>query len=187
MRKQLISFILIPLIFSGCGNEDTPQPQEANLTGYWALSHIEIVNHDEGLHATTSKDIPLHINLDDIEEKVLWDVLIFDGNFATVRGDMPNRPKEYDYDLYTPDGQIAFINAWHEWHDKVGSSTDQYACPVGTYSIKGSDLIIGSLNMGRIVFLQDDAFSLEYKKIFDSKDKYRLSTYTYKRIYSLTM
>lgn len=56
-----------------------------------------------------------------------------------------------------------------------------------TYSIKGNDLIIGSLNMGTIKFTSDNEFTLDYKKSVSNSSDYRRYIYTYTRIYSLTL
>ena len=65
--------------------------------------------------------------------------------------------------------------------------TDKFACPVGKYSIKGNDLIVGSLNMGTIKFTSDNEFSLDYKKSVNNSSDYRRYIYTYTRIYSLSL
>lgn len=184
---KLLIAILIPLL-SGC-REDKDEPTFSckDLVGCWAITHINRIVHTGNSHQTYDREIPPH-GVDSYAGDInyRYDVLIFDENYVTVRGDMPNRPKGTDYDLNTPDGQIKYIYDLNEWYNRIASYTDQLDCPVGTYSLHGSDLIIGSLNMGQIKFISPLQFTLDYKREIDNGD-YERSTYTYSRISSLAL
>lgn len=189
MKYTHIILLLFTLIIAACSdNHDEPKSEENKLVGYWAVTHIQTIEHIGGIHSTTDKDVPPHgIDSYASVENYRYDVLIFDENFVTVRGDMPNRPNGYDYDLDTPDGQMEYANALDNWNNSIGGMTDQLACPVGKYSIKDGNLIIGSLNMGRLSFVSDNEFTLDYKKSLNNPNDYRRSIYTYSRISSLIL
>lgn len=192
MKYSLCIIFLLSLFFASCSDKnDEPKFNEDNIIGYWAITHISTVEHVGGIHNTSDKDVSAHGNDSysgdwgwDVEPR--YDVLIFDEDFVTVRGDMPSCPKPIDYDE-TPDGQCKYISDFDSWCNSIACMTDQFACPVGTYSIKGNDLIIGSLNMGAIIFVSDNEFTLDYKKSLNDKGDYRRQIYTYSRIYSLTL
>lgn len=189
MKYTHILFLLLTLLIAGCSEDnDEPKSDENILVGYWAVTHIKTIEHIGESHSTTDKDVPPHgIDSYASVENYRYDVLIFDEDFVTVRGDMPNRPKGSDFDLDTTDGQIEYNESLERWYNSIGQMTDQLACPVGKYSIKDGNLIIGSLNMGRISFISDNEFTLEYKKSLNHTDDYRRSIYTYSRIYSLIL
>lgn len=188
--KKFLYLLILSLILVSCGSDDADEPKsnEAKLVGFWAITHIKTIEHIGDGHDTSDKDIPPH-GLDTYagDFNYRYDVLIFDEDYATVRGDMPNKPKEVDYDADAADGQILYQNDLESWHQSIGSLTDALGCPVGTYSIKGNDLIIGSLNMGVINFNSDNEFTLDYKKPLNNTGDYRRLIYTYTRIYSLTL
>lgn len=187
-----ISYILLPLlslVIAGCSNNhDEPKTDENKLVGYWAITHIKTIEHIGESHSTTDKDVPPH-GLDSYVtvENFRYDVLIFDEDFVTVRGDLPNKPKSRDFDLDTRDGQIEYNEALEDWYNSVGRMTDQLDFPVGKYSIKDGNLIIGTLNMGHISFVSDNEFTLDYKKSLNNTGDYRRSIYTYSRIYTLLL
>lgn len=189
MKYSSCIIFLLSLFFASCSDKnDEPKSNEDNLIGYWAITHISTVEHVGGSHNTSDMDVYAHGTDSDAGNwgiNYRYDVLIFDEDFVTVRGDMPSCPKLMDYDE-TPDGQLKYVNDLDHWRNSIGSMTDQFACPVGTYSIKGNDLIIGSLNMGAIIFVSDNEFTLDYKKSLNDKGDYRRQIYTYSRIYSLT-
>lgn len=186
---KLLLFVL-PFFLISCGNDkDEPLSNKNKLVGYWAITHIKTIEHKGGSHATTDKDVPPH-GVDGYagEYNYRYDVLIFDEDLVTVRGDMPNRPKYNDYDnIETPDGQTEYMNDLENWYDSIAKYTDQTESPVGIYAIKGNDLIIGSLNMGNINFFDDNEFTLDYKKNLNKNGDYRRLIYTYSRIFSLTI
>lgn len=189
MKYTHILIFLLSLVVAGCSdNNDEPKSDENKLIGYWAITHIKTIEHISGSHITTDKDVPPHVfGSYETDENYRYDVLIFDEDFVTVRGDMPNRPKEYDYDLDTPDGQLEYVRALDIWDNSIGEMTDQLSCPVGKYSIKDGSLIIGCLNMGSLSFVSDNEFTLDYKKSLNNPDDYRRSIYTYSRIYTLIL
>ena len=156
------------------------------LIGYWAITHIKTIEHVGGVHNTSDKDVPPHgIDSYIAEGNPRWDVLIFDEDLVTVRGDMPSRPKARDYEnIDTPEGQKEYMTDLDNWENCIGEYSDLSACPVGSYSIKGNELAIGSLNMGTINFTSNDEFTLDYKKSLGNNGYKRL-IYTYSRIYSL--
>lgn len=184
---NLLLFVL-PLFFISCGNDnDEPLPNKNRLVGYWAITHIKTIEHIGGVHNTTDKDVPPHgVDSYVSEYNYRYDVLIFDEELVTVRGDMPNRPKQCEYED-TPDEMIEYIEALENWDNNIGKFTDDFSFPVGEYSIKNGDLIIGSLNMGTINFISNDEFTLDYKKTFNNNGDYKRLIYTYSRIYSLTI
>ena len=189
MKYTHILFLLLILLIAGCSdNKDEPKSDENKLMGYWAISHIKTIEHIGGNHSTNDKDVPPHtLEGSPDGENYRYDVLIFDEDFVTVRGDMPNKPKGTDFDLDITDGQIEYNESLDNWNNSIGGMTDQLACPVGKYSIKDDNLIIGSLNMGRISFVSDNEFTLDYKKSLNHTDDYRRSIYTYSRIYTLIL
>lgn len=186
---KLLLFVL-PLILISCGNDkDEPMSNQNRLVGYWAITHIRTIEHIGGVHNTTAKDVPPH-GLDGYagEYNYRVDVLIFDEELVTVIGDMPNRPKYNDYEnIETPDGQIEYSSDLQNWYDSITKYTDKNANPVCTYTLKGNDLIIGSLDMGTINFSGDNEFTLDYKKSVNNNGDYKRLIYTYSRIYSLTI
>lgn len=189
MRYISITLLILSLIFVGCSdNSEAPKAKENKLVGYWAITHIKEIEHIGGVHNTTDKVIPPH-GTDSYpgDNNYRYDVLIFDEDMVTVRGDMPSCPKSTDYDLETVDGQIEYEMDFNEWHISIGEYTDEMACPVGEYSIKSNSLIIGSLNMGIINFVSDDEFTLDYKKSISNSGDYKRLIYTYTRIYSLKL
>ena len=189
MKYTHILFFLLALIIAGCSdNNDEPKSDKNKFIGYWAITHIKTIEHIGGSHNTTDKDVPPHaLEGSPNNENYRYDVVIFDENFVTVRGDMPNMPKGSDFNLDTTYGQIEYIESLESWRSSIGQMTDQLDCPVGKYSIKDGDLIIGSLNMGSLSFVSDNEFTLDYKKSLNHTGDYRRSIYTYSRIYSLTL
>ncbi len=187
MKKlQLLIIILLSVFLAGCSDKkDEPQPTANSLMGYWAITHIKTIEHTGGLHSTSDKDVPPHgVDSYATDVNYRYDVLIFDEDLVTVRGDMPNRPKHNDYED-SLEGLIQFQEELDSWYNSIGHYTDQFECPVGTYCIKNDDLIIGALNMGRLNFTSADEFTLDYKKSIGTSDDYKRSVYTYSRIYSL--
>lgn len=184
MKYLKFLLLVLPVICFSCGSEDEPLPTQDKLIGYWAITHIKTIEHLGGVHDTSDKDVPPHgIDSYIAEGNPRWDVLIFDEDFVTVRGDMPSRPKAKNYDE-TPEGQIEYMTDLEKWYNSIGELSDLYTCPVGTYTLKGNELVIGSLNMGTLHFTSNDEFTLDYKKTLGNNDYKRL-TYTYSRIYSL--
>lgn len=192
MKKFLLLFVLLnalSFILTSCGDDkDEPKSNEDKLVGYWALTHIKTIEHVGDGHNTSDKDVPAHgEDSYATTENYRYDVLIFDEDYVTVRGDMPSHPHIIDYNIDTIDGQLQYENDLDEWYNAIGSLTDALTCPVGTYCLKGNDLIIGSLNMGVINFNSDNEFTLDYKKPLNNTGDYRRLIYTYTRIYSLTL
>lgn len=189
MKYISIFILVISFVLISCSdkNED-PKFNDNKLIGYWAITHIKTIEHKGDTHDTTSVDIPPH-GIDNYagEDHYRYDVLIFDENYVTVRGDMPSCPKPIDYDLNTTEGQLKYNEDFQNWNESIGPYTDEYACPVGKYYIKRNDLIIGTLSMGIINFVSNDEFTLDYKKTFNNSNDYRRLIYTYTRIYSLTL
>ena len=98
--------------------------------------------------------------------------MIFDEEFVTVRGDIPSKPKQRDYDD-TLDGMIQYDYELNDWYNIIASYIDRFECPVGTYSVKSNDLFIGLLNMGAIKFTSNNEFTLDYtKSLSDQGDLY---------------
>lgn len=190
MKYLKLFLFIFPLFLFSCGNdEDKPLPTKNKLVGYWAITHIKTIKHIGGIHNTTDKDVPPH-GVDSYagEYDYRYDVLIFDEELVTVRGDMPSRPKYNEYNnIETPEGQIEYMEDLERWNNSIAKYTDDFACPVGTYSIKDNYLIIGSLNMGTLNFISNDEFTLDYKKPLGNSGDYRRLIYTYTRIYSLTI
>lgn len=183
-----LSFIVFGLQSCGGGSEVSPKSIEDRLVGYWAITHIKTVEHKGGCHNTADMDVPPHgLDIHAGVENPRWDVLIFDEDYVTVRGDMPSCPKGHDYDRSTIDGLLQYENDLQEWYESIGSVTDYNACPVGSYHIKGNDLIIGSLNMGTIRFNSDNEFTLDYTRTRNNSGDYTRLIYIYTRIYSLNM
>lgn len=185
--RILIPVIALLVLATSCSDKnDEPKSEQDKLVGYWALTHIKTIEQIGDNNETSDKDVPpTYLEESPNNEIPRWNVLIFTEYFVTVRGDMPSCPKFDDYDQNTPNGQIAYINDREDWLNSIGSNTDQYTCPVGTYSIKEHDLIIGLLNMGGISFVSDNEFTLDYKKVSGNGDDYKRLIYTYSRIYSL--
>lgn len=185
---SLLAFFTVGLQSCGSDDADIPASDKDKLVGYWAITHIKTIEHIGDSHHTTDKDVPAH-GLDGYAADVYYryDVLIFDEDYVTVRGDMPSMPKEKDYDIDTVDGQVQYLNELEKWNESIGSMTDALACPVGSYSINGNCLIIGSLNMGCVDFTSDNEFTLDYKKQLTHTGDYRRQIYTYTRIYNLTL
>lgn len=188
MKYTSLLLLILSFFFVACSDkEDDPKSNEDKLVGYWAITHIQTIEHIGGIHNTSDKDIPAHgVDSYVTDENYRYDVLIFDEDFVTVRGDMPSRPKQSQYDD-SLDGEIEFMTDLNDWENSIGEMTDKFACPVGSYSIKGYDLIIGSLNMGTIEFTSDNEFTLDYKKLISNSSDYRRYIYTYTRIYSLKL
>lgn len=189
MKYSSLLFVFLSLILAGCSdNSDEPTSDSTKLIGYWAITHIKTIEQiGEGLN-TYDEDVTPH-GLDSYanESNPRWDVLIFDEEFVTVRGDMPNRPKGKDYDLDTPDGQLEYNNALNNWNESIGNYSDADGCPVGSYRVSGNDLIIGSLNMGALNFISDNEFTLDYREPLNASGDYKRLIYKYSRIYSLTL
>lgn len=191
MKYLFKLLIIFAVLLVGCSdnsdNGDSPQSQTDKLVGYWAISHIKTIEHIGGLHNTVDLDIPPH-GLDSYvsDENYRYDVLIFDEEFVTVRGDMPSKPKQRDYDD-TSEGMIRYNYELNDWYNAIASYTDRFECPVGTYSVKSNDLLIGSLNMGSLNFSFPNEFTLDYTKTLSNQEDYRRLIYTYTRIYSLTL
>lgn len=187
--KLLTFFILLFGVFAlpSCGDEnDGPAQEKNNLVGYWAISHVKVIEHTAQGHDTYDKSVPpTYLDSYAGDEQPRWNVLIFDEEFVTVRGDMPNRPKrsEYDDDI---NGDLNYYIDLEDWDDAVGSITDSSGCPVGKYAFKNNRLTVGSLDMGAITFSSNDEFTLDYTKSIGDSGDYRRLVYTYTRIYSLT-
>lgn len=175
------------MLFVSCSDKnEEPESEQDKLVGYWALSHIKTIEQIGDSYETTEKDVPpTYLEDSPSSENPRWNVLIFTDYFVTVRSDMPNCPKFEDYNQETPDGQLNYIKDREDWFNNVGSNTDQYGWPIGTYSIKQHDLIIGSLNMGAISFASDNEFTLDYKHTLGNNGDYKRAIYTFTRIYSL--
>lgn len=189
MKYTHIILLLFTFVIAACSdNNDEPKSEDNKLVGYWAITHIKTIEHIGGNHSTSDKDVPPHALEGSPDGKnYRYDLLIFDEDFVTVRGDMPNMPKGSEYDLDTTEGQIEYIESLEKWRNSIGGMTDQLTCPVGKYSITDGNLIIGSLNMGRLSFVSDNDFTLDYKKPLNPTGDYRRSIYTYSRIYSLIL
>lgn len=191
MKYSSIILICPSFFIAGCSeNNDEPKPNEKRIIGYWAITHTQTIEHINGSHSTHDKDVPPHGMegaASDEAAKSRYDVLIFNEDMVTVRGDMPSRPHITDYDAETADGQLEFQIALQNWENNIGQNTDQLACPVGKYNIIEGNLFIGSLNMGRLNFSSDNEFTLDYKKTFNNPNDYKTLIYTYTRIYSLTL
>lgn len=189
MKYSTILLFLLSFVLTGCSdNNDEPKPDENKLIGYWAITHTRIIEHIGDGHNTFDKEVPPHgIDSYISENNPRWDVLIFDEDFVTVRGDMPNRPKGSDYNLDTTEGQIEYNEDLEKWNNDVGKYIDKNPCPVGSYNINGNKLIIGSLDMGEINFISDNEFTLEYKKSLNNSTDYKRLIYTYSRIHSLNL
>lgn len=189
MKKLFSLLSIMLLVFTSCTDkEDEPKTDKDKLVGYWAVTHIRTIKHIGESHSTTDKDVPPHgIDSYVTIENFRYDVMIFDEDYVTVRGDMPNQPKGSDFDLDTPDGQIEYNEALDSWYNSIGQMTDQLGFPVGKYTIQDGNLIIGSLNMGDVSFVNDNEFTLDYKKSLNNTGDYRRSIYTYSRIYSLLL
>lgn len=188
--KKFLYLLILPFLLASCRSDEADEPKtiENKLVGYWAITHVKTIEHVGDGHNTSDKDVPAHgVDSYTSTENYRYDVLIFDEDYVTVRGDMPSCPHIHDYDADSLDGQVQYLNDLEDWQNNIGSMTDGLACPVGTYSIKGSDLIIGSLNMGTINFTSDNEFTLDYKKHLNNSGDYRRLIYTYTRIYSLTL
>ena len=188
MKYTSLLLLLLSFFLVACSDkEDEPQSNEDKLVGYWAITHIQTIEHIGGIHNTNDKDVPAHgVDSYVTEENYRYDVLIFDEDFVTVRGDMPSRPKQSQYDD-SLNGEIEYMTDLNDWENSIGDMTDKFACPVGKYSIKGTDLFIGSLDMGTIKFTSDNEFTLDYKKSVNNSSDYRRYIYTYTRIYSLSL
>jgi len=189
MKYISLLFIVFSLVFSSCSDKnDEPTSKSNKLIGYWAITHIKTIEHFDDSHNTFDKVVPPH-GLDAYvsENNPRWDVLIFDEDFVTIRGDMPNRPKSNEYDLDTVDGQIEYSNDLDKWEQSIGKYSDVEASPVGLYSLRGNELIIGTLNMGILNFTSDNEFTLDFRKSISGSENYIRLIYTYSRIYSLTM
>lgn len=188
MKYTSLLLLFLSFFLVACSDkEDEPQSNEDKLVGYWAITHIQTIEHIGSVHNTNDKDVPPHgVDSYVTDENYRYDVLIFDEDFVTVRGDMPSRPKHSQYED-SLDGEIAYMTDLNDWENSIGEMTDKFDCPVGKYSLKGNDLIIGSLNMGAISFVSDNEFTLDYKKSLNNKGDYRRQIYTYSRIYSLTL
>lgn len=189
MKYTHIILLFFTLVIAGCSdNNDEPKTEKNKLIGYWAVTHIQTIEHIGGNHSTTDKDVPPHaLEGSPDGNNYRYDVLIFDEDFVTVRGDMPNKPKGSDFDLDTTEGQIEYNESLDKWYNSIGQMTDQLTCPVGKYSIKDGNLIIGTLNMGILSFISGNEFTLDYKKSLNKPDDYSRSIYTFSRIYSLTL
>lgn len=188
--KKFLFLLILPFLLVSCGsdNADEPKTNEDKLFGYWAITHIKTIEHIGEGHNTFDKDVPPHGTDSYVSiNNYRYDVLIFDEDYVTVRGDMPSKPHTTDYNIDTIDGQLQYENDLADWYNAIGSLTDALACPVGTYSIIGNNLFIGSLNMGVINFTSDNEFTLDYKKPLNKSGDYRRLIYTYTRIYSLTL
>lgn len=189
MKYTSILLLVLSFVIAGCSdNNDEPKPDENKLIGYWAITHTKIIEHNGEGHNTYDKDVPPH-GIDSYinETNPRWDVLIFDEDFVTVRGDMPNRPKGSDYDLDTIEGQIEYNEDLEKWYNNIGKYTDNDGCPVGSYSVNGNKMFFGSLYMGLINFTSDNEFTLEYRKNLNNSGNYKRLIYTYSRIYSLNL
>jgi len=184
--KYIFPFLAALALFACGDDKDEPQSDKNSLVGYWALSHIKSITQSSGNHITDDMDIqPSYLeSVAGFKESPRWNVLIFDEDFVTVRGQMPNSPMRSDYDD-SIDGEVKYLTDFEQWNESIGTMTDEYVCPVGSYSIKNNDLIIGSLNMGKISFVTNDEFTLDYKKSIDNSDDYQRLIFTYTRIYSL--
>lgn len=186
-----INFILfsifLPWLLFSCSSDKNDQPKsiEENIIGYWALTHISTIEHSGNIHQTSDLDIPPHEEDGEPGYGIRYDVLIFDEEYVTVRGELPSIPRAKDYDLNSIEGQIAFESDLEKWYDSLGLMADLYGFPVGKYLIRGNELIINSINQGAIKFISDNKFSLEYKHPLDNPGDYIIYTYTYTRIYSL--
>ena len=188
--KKYLYLLLLPFFFASCGSDDKDEPKsnQDKLIGYWAITHIKTIEHIGEVHNTTDKDVPAHGHDSYTgDDNNRYDVLIFDEDYVTIRGDMPSCPHARDYDEDTLDGQVQYLNELEDWLTSIGSITNAYADPVGTYRIKGNDLIVGSLNMGTIQFASDNEFTLDYTKQLNNSGDYRRLIYTYTRIYSLSL
>lgn len=132
MKYTSILLLVLSFVIAGCSdNNNEPKLDENKLIGYWAITHTKIIEHSGEGHNTYDKDIPPH-GLDSYagESNPRWDVLIFDEEFVTVRGDMPNRPKRLDYNDNL-DGECEYMNDMEEWSNSIGKYTDYEPCPVG--------------------------------------------------------
>ena len=178
--------VLFSLVLSSCsGKCDEPGYDADTLVGYWAITHVNVIEHFGSVHSTYDQDVPPHGIISHIsDDKLRWDILIFDESYVTIRGDMPNRPKQKDYDD-TPQGMIDYQSDMDNWCNRIDEYTDERGCPVGNYRIIGDYLVFGIHYMGEIKFLTENEFTLKSELILNAKGDYRRSTYTYKRIYSL--
>lgn len=187
--KLLTFFILLCNVFamSSCSDEnDGPVQAKNNLVGYWAISHVKVIEHTAQGHDTYDKTVPpMYLDSYVGEEQPRWNVLIFDEEFVTVRGDMPNCPKrgEYEDDI---NGDLNYNVDLENWNESIGAITDSHGCPVGKYAVKNNHLTVGTLDMGTLTFSSSDEFTLDYTKSIGNSGDYRRLVYTYTRIYSLT-
>ena len=186
----ICSLFSITLLSCNSDNEDEPKPSENLLQGYWALTHIKTIIHNDGSHETSDQVIKPHNANDWVEGHPYhqrFDVLLFDSDYVTWRGSsLPSTPRMKDFDVDTPEGQLEYYDAVDKWYTDAFFLEDQFGFPVGNYKIKDDKLIFGSVNMGTIHFESKDIFTLEYKMDL-GKDNYRFLTYTYSRIYNLSL
>lgn len=185
----IICLFIFSFVFVGCSdNKDDPQTDDNSVIGYWAITHIQTIEQIGGVRTIIEKDVPPHgIEGYAGEINYRYDVLIFDAEFVTVRGDMPSRPKSKDYDLETMDGNVSYSQDLDNWEKSIGDGADEIGCPVGRYVLNGDELIIGSLNMGTIGFVSNSEFRLDYTKPMANTGDFRCLIYTYSRITSLTL
>lgn len=187
MNKYILLLaVFCTALFTSCGDDnDVPLSDKNKLKGYWAITHVQVIEHIGELHNTFDKEIGPHYLDSYVSENIpRWDVLIFDEDFVTVRGDMPSRPKRYYYGDETPENEVLYLNDLENWSNAIGDFSDFEASPVGKYDIKSGKLQIGSLDMGNLKFISDTEFILDWKQNL-SKSDFRQFSYTYSRIYSL--
>ena len=185
-----LSILSITMFSCNSDNEDEPKPSENLLQGYWALTHIKTITHIDGSHETSDQVIKPHSADDWVEGHPYdqrFDVLLFDSDYVTWRGaNLPSTPSFKDFDLNTPEGQMEYYEAIDKWYNDAFILEDQFGFPVGYYKINDGKLFFGSVNMGSIHFYSKDTFTLEYKMDL-GKGNYRLLTYTFSRIYNLSL
>lgn len=180
----IFSFVIL-----GCSDKaDTSETDESKFIGYWAITHIRTIEQIGGVCTTIERDVPPH-GVDGYAGGInyRYDVLIFDAEFVTVRGDMPSRPKSKDYDLEIVDEHLRYAQELANWENCIGERVDELGCPVGRYLLNGAELIVGSLNMGVIEFVSNSEFKLSCTKPLSSDGDYRQLIYTYSRIASLIL
>ncbi|MDE5800980.1 MAG: hypothetical protein K2H74_08175 [Paramuribaculum sp.] len=183
MKNRFIFLYIISLLFISCSDDvDDSKSDKDTLIGYWALTQIKTIEHIGNTHNTFDTEIPPHSWI--YPSNLRADILIFDEEMATVRCDMPNRPKLRDYDENI-EGERNYAIDLESWENSIGRYTDEGSFPVGSYSIISKNLYIGTLNMGHLNFTSDNEFTLDYTIPAPNSIDYKRLIYTFTRIYSL--
>lgn len=188
-RCVFAAVIMCALVLSGC-SKDNEEDVFKELTGTWVLTHVSFQHHyyQNGIwwDDNTETDVEAFeiIDISGFNVGKWWDYLSFYDNYATlglIQNSLPTEPLGSQYDLDTPEGQIAYEEARYEWLTAIDCQSGDFPwmCP---YQMNGNKLFLGSLYQGDVSFYNSDSFALVYTDTnFSTNGEYKKYIYSFRR------